>query len=181
LILQSELPLADYPANLLTWLHQNAEKYPNKPFLQERDEHNQWCGLTYAETLATVNRLSNGLVARGLTAGRPIAILSENCINMALIQFAAMQVGLPVTPISCDYSVHSQTGSLIKHILDVVNASMLVMSDACIPSTPSLPRRRLCPPRARPVSRPSPPPRWPRSSSPLAQPTCQGGSRFPTK
>jgi feruloyl-CoA synthase len=130
LLLQNELPLADYPANLLTWLHRNARQYPNKLFLQERDEQNQWCGLTYAETLATVNRLSNGLVARGLTADRPIAILSENSINMALIQFAAMQVGLPVTPISHAYSVRSQTGCLIEHILDVINGSMLVMSDA---------------------------------------------------
>jgi feruloyl-CoA synthase len=130
LILQNKIPLTDYPANLLTWLHQNAEKFPDKPYLQERDERNQWCGLTYAKTLATVNRLSNGLVAMGLTADRPIAILSENCVNMALIQFAAMQVGLPVTPISYAYSVRSQTGSLIKHILDVTNASMLVMSNA---------------------------------------------------
>ena len=130
LILQNKIPLADYPANLLTWLHQNAQKFPDKPYLQERDAQNQWGGLTYAETLAAVNRLSNGLVAMGLTADRPIAILSENCVNMALIQFAAMQVGLPVTPISYAYSVRSQTGTLIKHILDVINASMLVMSNA---------------------------------------------------
>jgi feruloyl-CoA synthase len=130
LILQNKIPLADYPANLLTWLHQNAARFPDKPFLQERDEQNQWCGLTYAETLAAVNRLSNGLVAMGLTDDRPIAILSENCVDMALIQFAAMQVGLPVTPISYAYSVRSQTGSLIKHILDVTQASMLVMSNA---------------------------------------------------
>ena len=130
LILRNTLPLAEYPANLLTWLHQNAARFPDKAFLQERDEQNQWHGLTYAETLAAVNRLSNGLVAMGLTADRPVAILSENCIDMALIQFAAMQVGLPVTPISYAYSVRSQTGSLIKHILDLIGASILVMSDA---------------------------------------------------
>ena len=100
LILRNKVPLADHPANLLTWLHRNAAEHPAKQFLQERDERNRWRGVTYAEALAAVNRLSNGLVARGLTAERPIAILSENCINMALIQFAAMQVGLPITPIS---------------------------------------------------------------------------------
>jgi feruloyl-CoA synthase len=130
LILRNRLPLADYPDNLLTWLHQNAARFPDKAFLQQCDEQNQWSGLTYAETLAAVNRLSNGLVARGLSADRPIAILSQNCVAMALLQFAAMQVGLPVTPISYAYSVRSETGSLIKHILDLSNASMLVMSDA---------------------------------------------------
>jgi feruloyl-CoA synthase len=130
LILQNPVPLADCPANLLTWLHENAARFPDKPFLQERDDGGPWRGLTYAETLAAVNRLSNGLVAMGLTANRPVAILSENCVDMALIEFAAMQVGLPVTPISYAYSVRSETGSLIKHILDLIGASILVMSDA---------------------------------------------------
>jgi feruloyl-CoA synthase len=112
------------------WLHHHAETLPDKPFLQERDTQGAWHGCTYAQTLATVNRLSNGLVARGLDPTRPIAILSENSINMALIQLAAMQVGLPVVPISYAYSVRSHSGSHIKHILDVTYAAMLVMSDA---------------------------------------------------
>ena len=130
LILENNLPLADYPANLVTWLHHNTAKFPDKLFLQARDKQDQWHGLTYAETLTTVNRLSNGLVAMGLTAERPIAILSENSINMALLQLAAMQVGLPVAPVSYAYSVRSQTGGHIKHILDVTKASLLVMSNA---------------------------------------------------
>lgn len=130
LILENPTPLADYPANLGTWLRQNAEKFPHKNFLVERDEQNEWRGLTYAQTLARVNRLSNGLVALGLDSSRPLAILSENSINMGLLQLAAMQVGIPVVPISYAYSVRSQTGSHIKHILDVTNSALLVMSNA---------------------------------------------------
>ncbi|MEM7343584.1 MAG: AMP-binding protein [Chloroflexota bacterium] len=129
LIISNNLPLASYPANLLSWLHQNADKHPNKQFLLQRDADQQWQGITYAEALASVNRLSNGLLAQGITTG-PIAILSENCINMALIQCAAMQIGLPVTPISYAYSARSETGFYINHILDVTQASVLVMSDA---------------------------------------------------
>ncbi|HXV99697.1 MAG TPA: AMP-binding protein, partial [Anaerolineae bacterium] len=129
-ILENPIPLAAYPANLCTWLHQNATKFPDKPFLLERDEQNNWYGLTYGQTLAKVNGLSNKLVARGLDATRPVAILSENSINMALIQLAAMQIGIPVAPISYAYSVRSHSGSHIKHILDVTNAAMLVMSNA---------------------------------------------------
>lgn len=130
LILSNKIPLAPYPANLCTWLQENAKKFPQKNFLMERDEQGEWHGLTYAQTLARVNRLSNGLVAMGLDAARPIAILSENSINMAIIQLAAMQVGLPVVPISYAYSVRSQTGAHIKHILDVTNSALLVMSNA---------------------------------------------------
>ena len=130
LILRNKVPLADYPANLGIWLHRNAQTLPGKYFIKQRNGEDRWDGLTYAETLAIVNRISNGLIAMDMEAGRPVAVLSENSINMALIQVAAMQVGLPVVPISFAYSVRSQTGLHIKHILDVINASILVMSDA---------------------------------------------------
>jgi feruloyl-CoA synthase len=130
MILENPMPLADYPANLGIWLHQHADTSPDKAFLQERDHTGAWQGLTYAQTLARANQLSNGLVARGMDASRPLAILSENSMNMALIQLAAMQVGVPVVPISYAYSVRSQTGAHLKHILDVSQAAMLVMSDA---------------------------------------------------
>ena len=43
-------------------------------------------------------------------------------------KFAAMQIGHPAVPISFAYSVRSQTGDLIKHILDTSAAPVLVMS-----------------------------------------------------
>ena len=129
-VLQNKIPLADYPANLGLWLRENAENFPDKPFLQQRDRQNEWDGPTYAEALAQVNSLSNGLISLDLGGSRSIAILSENSIDMALIQLAAMQIGIPVVPISFAYSVRSQTGGHIKHILDVSNAAILVMSNA---------------------------------------------------
>ncbi|HEU5101604.1 MAG TPA: AMP-binding protein, partial [Roseiflexaceae bacterium] len=49
---------------------------------------------------------------------------------MALLQLAAMQVGIPVVPISYAYSTLSRTGGHIKHILDLTAASLVVMSNA---------------------------------------------------
>jgi long-subunit acyl-CoA synthetase (AMP-forming) len=130
LILENPMPLADYTANLGVWLRQNAIRFPNKPFVLQRDAEGIWSGPTYAEALARVNRLSNGLVALGLDDSRPIAIMSENSVEMALVQLAAMQVGIAVVPISYAYSALSKTGGHIKHILDVIQAPLVVMSDA---------------------------------------------------
>ncbi|MGA3116832.1 MAG: AMP-binding protein [Syntrophobacteraceae bacterium] len=129
-IIQNRTPLSEYPANLCTWLHQHGASLPDKPFLLERDSRDQWKGLTFAEMLKNVNKISNGLLALGVDASRPVAILSQNCINMALFQLAAMQIGLAVTPISYAYSARSETGSHIKHILDVAQPTILVMSDS---------------------------------------------------
>lgn len=129
-VIQNDESLASSPANLGEWLRSRAKASSERFFLKERDVNGEWQGITYAQTLAKVNQLSNGLLARGFDDVGPIAVLSENCIDMALLQLAAMQVGLPVVPISYAYSVRSQDGSHLKHILDMTNARVLIMSDA---------------------------------------------------
>src|SRR5215212_2617233 len=130
LLLENVVGLAPYPDNIAVWLRSNAERFPNKPFVLQRNLAGSWQGPTYAEALARVNRLSNGLLAQGLDGSRPIAILSENSVEMALLQLAAMQVGLAVAPISYAYSALSQSGGHIKHILDMTRAPLIMMSDA---------------------------------------------------
>lgn len=121
--------MAEYPANVGSYLRESAARFPDKPFLLERSGES-WHGITFSETLAQVNRLSNGLLDLGLKPNAPIAILSPNSIDMALVQLAAMQIGCAAVPISLAYSLRSQTGDLAKHILDVTSAPVLVMSDA---------------------------------------------------
>lgn len=128
--LENLVPLTDYPANIGVWLRRAAARYSGKIYLAQRNASGAWQGVTYADALARVNRLSNGLLAQGLDGSRPIAILSENSIEMALVQLAAMQIGVPVPPISNAYSVLSQTGGHIRHILDITRAPLLVMSNA---------------------------------------------------
>ena len=128
-------PRKPHPACRLSTQHwglaaAERHRFPDKPFVLQRDSEGAWRGPTYAEALARVNRLSNGLLALGLDGSRPIAIMSENSVEMALVQLAAMQVGLAVAPISYAYSAMSKTGGHIKHILDVTQAPLVVMSDA---------------------------------------------------
>ncbi len=129
-ILENPVPLAAYPSNIGVWLRQNAAQFPDKPFILQRDAEGLWHGPTYSEALAQVNRLSNGLLALGMDGSRPLAIMSENSVEMALVQLAAMQIGIAAAPISYAYSTLSQTGGHIKHILDVTQVPLIVMSDA---------------------------------------------------
>jgi feruloyl-CoA synthase len=130
LVVETPAPLAGYPHNIGVWLRQNAARFPDKPFVLQPDADGMWQGPTYAEALARVNRLSNGLLVAGLDGSRPVAIMSENSVEMALVQLAAMQVGLAVAPISYAYSALSKTGEHIKHILHMLQATLIVMSDA---------------------------------------------------
>ena len=113
-LLENPTPLAAHPRNIGAWLRQNAAQFPDKPFILQRDAAGTWQGPTYEAALARVNRLSNGLLALGLDGSRPVAILSENSVEMALVQLAAMQIGIAVAPISYAYSALSQTGGHIQ-------------------------------------------------------------------
>ena len=80
------------------WVAHWARHRPAQTFLSER-EGDGWRELTYASALEQVRRLAQGLLVRGLSATRPVAILSDNSIEHALLALAAMHVGVPVVPV----------------------------------------------------------------------------------
>ena len=57
-----------------------------------------WRQITYAELLASSRHIASALLARGLSAEKPVVILSGNSIDHALIAFGALYAGIPVLP-----------------------------------------------------------------------------------
>src|SRR5947209_2414149 len=66
------------------YLVRYAREAPERVFLAKRDGEGAWVKLTYAQTLARVERIAAGLLSRDLCAERPIAILSGNDIEHLL-------------------------------------------------------------------------------------------------
>ncbi len=129
LILRSPHPLAPYPATLGDRLRHWAEATPDRPFLGERDGAG-WRVLGYAEVHAQVRRLGAALLARGLGPRRPALILSDNSVDNALLQLAAMYVGVPAVPVSPAYSLLSQDLANLRHIADRVAPGLVYAADA---------------------------------------------------
>ena len=57
-------------------------------------------------------------------------LLSENSIANALLQMAAMFIGVPTVPVSPSYSLKSQDFSKLKFIFDLVEPSVVFAADA---------------------------------------------------
>jgi len=64
-----------------------------------------------------VRRAGQGLLDRGLDGSRPVAILSDNSVDHALLALGAMHVGVPVAPVSPAYSLMSKDFAKLKAIL----------------------------------------------------------------
>src|SRR5208282_563471 len=72
-----------------------------------------------------VRAIAAALLARGLSPHCPIAILSGNDIEHALIGLAAMHVGIPYAPISVPYSLLSKDFGKLKTIIEVLQPGLV--------------------------------------------------------
>jgi feruloyl-CoA synthase len=127
--LRAAQPLPPYHGTLGEPLEKWARETPERVFLAQRDVDDRWRELGYAEVLDTVKRIAASLLCRGLSAERPIAIISGNGIEHALIGLAATYVGIPFAPISPAYSLMSSDFGKLRMILDLLTPGLVFASD----------------------------------------------------
>jgi feruloyl-CoA synthase len=106
-----------------------AKAAPERVFLAQRDADASWRTLSYAQVLAQVKRIGAALLRRGLSADKPIAIISGNDIEHALLALAAMLVGIPYAPISPAYSLMSSDFGKLRAIIDLLTPGMVFAND----------------------------------------------------
>ena len=93
-ILRSPMALEPYADHTCTWLLEWAQQAPERTFLAERLDDGDWNRICYGEALESVRCIAQSLLDRGVSAARPVMLLSENSIANALLQMAAMFIGV---------------------------------------------------------------------------------------
>jgi feruloyl-CoA synthase len=122
-------PLAAYPSHLAQRLTYWAERCPDRVFVARRDASGAWQSITFAQMLERARRLGQALAERGLSAERPLAILSENDLEHATLAAAALYAGVPYAPISTAYSLVSKDFGKLKHIVRLLTPGMVYAAD----------------------------------------------------
>jgi feruloyl-CoA synthase len=125
LILKSPHALGNYARCTTEPLSRWAAERPEHPYLAERTPAGPWRKLGYAQTLALVKNIGAALLARGLSAERPLVVLSGNDIEHALLALAAMHVGVPFAPISVPYSLISKDFEKLRYIVDLLQPGLV--------------------------------------------------------
>ncbi|MBI2738813.1 MAG: AMP-binding protein [Rhodospirillales bacterium] len=123
--LPPDLPL------VIDLLQRAAERRPRVTFLAERRGPDRaWQRLTYAEAWARTGAIASWLIAQGFGPdGKPIAILSDNSLENALLVFGALRAGALVAPISPNYSL-SGDFTRLDHTLSVVDPGLVFAQDS---------------------------------------------------
>lgn len=84
--------------NLLELFYESVSKYPEKECLRYKQE-NKYTSLTYGEVWHKINEFAIGLKACGVKEGDKVGILSTNCPQWTMSDFAIMLLGAVVVPI----------------------------------------------------------------------------------
>ena len=126
--LRSAHALGSYPEKLTERLDHWASVAPDRVFLAQRGPGGAWEKFTYAEVREGARRVAQGLLDRGLSAERPVVVLSGNDIEHALIGLGAMYAGIPYAPVSPAYSLMSTDFAKLKAIMWLLTPGLVYAS-----------------------------------------------------
>jgi feruloyl-CoA synthase len=128
--LRPKIALGDYPVRLTDRLHHWAGAAPDRVFMAERGAGGGWRQISYAELLTSSRHIASYLLGRGLSAERPLAILSGNSIDHALIAFGALYAGIPFCPVSPAYSLISRDHGKLAYLMKLLTPGLVFVDDA---------------------------------------------------
>ncbi len=128
MLLRSPQKLGRYARCVTEWLVQWSDRAPERTFLAERSAEG-WRKLSYRETYGAVRRIAQALLERGLGPEKPLAILSDNSVDHALLSLGAMHVGIPVAPVSPAYSLMSKDFGKLRAIFELVRPGLVYAAE----------------------------------------------------
>ncbi len=133
--LRAEQALDAYPDRLTDRLAMWAKTRPNHVFIARRarlpdGQLGDWVLVTYAQAWQRARAIAQALLDRGLDKERPVAILSENSIEHAMLSLGSMLAGVPYVPISPPYALVSEDFDKLRHVLKTVTPGLIFAPDA---------------------------------------------------
>lgn len=133
--LQADQALEAYPDRLSDRLRHWAQVKPDQTFMARRVKNadgtlGDWRHISYAQAWQAARSIAQSVLDRGLSAERPVVILSENSLEHALLALGCLVAGVPFVPTSPPYSLVSVDYDKLKHVLRTVTPGLVFASDA---------------------------------------------------
>jgi feruloyl-CoA synthase len=126
--------LGPYPERMTDRIDYWAEHAPDRTYIAKRvmgpdGSTGDWHRISYKEAQTIAKRIAQSLLKRGLSPERPIAILSGNDLDHAMLALGAMYAGIPFAPLSPSYSLVSTDYGKLRHIIQLLTPGMVFASN----------------------------------------------------
>lgn len=133
--LRAENDLLPFPERMTDRLVHWAQTEPLHTFIARRVRNadgstGDWRHISYSEALQSARRIGQALLDRGLSVDRPVAILSENDLEHALLVLGCLYAGIPHCSVSPPYSLVSTDYDKLRHVLDTLTPGLVFAADA---------------------------------------------------
>ncbi|CAB3798323.1 feruloyl-CoA synthase [Paraburkholderia fynbosensis] len=126
--LQASEALGEHPQRLTQRLASGAQAHPERWLAARRGSDGEWIGLSYADALQSARAIGQALLARNLSAERPVAILSGNDLDHLQLALGAMWAGIPYAAISPAYALASGDYGKLRHTIDLLTPGLVFVS-----------------------------------------------------
>jgi feruloyl-CoA synthase len=132
---QADQPLLPYATRITDRLLHWARTAPQRSFMARREQKpdgssGDWQHVSYARALQAARAIGQALLDRKLGNERPVAILSENSLEHALLALGCTYAGVPYCSVSPAYSTVSQDFAKLRHVLDTLTPGLVFAVDA---------------------------------------------------
>jgi feruloyl-CoA synthase len=129
IILKSTTTLRESARCIGDWLEHWARQTPDRIFLADRASADApWSTVSYQDALKQVRSAAAWILAQGLSAERPLVILSDNSVEHALFALAAQHVGVPSAAISPAYSLMSKDFDKLRSMVALLQPGAIYVS-----------------------------------------------------
>ncbi|WP_235911819.1 feruloyl-CoA synthase [Mesorhizobium xinjiangense] len=137
LYLRPRAGLGHFPRSITDCLKNWARTAPERVFLADRGPDGAWRQLTYADAWVKAQSLGQYFLELGLSAEKPVVILSGNSIEHGLVALGAMMAGIPYAPVSPAYSLVSKDYAKLRHIIELLTPGLVFAADG-VPFAPAI-------------------------------------------
>ncbi|WP_439517123.1 feruloyl-CoA synthase [Hydrogenophaga sp.] len=133
--LSANRALGAFPERITDRLVHWAKERPDQTLFARRvktadGSTGDWRHVTFAQALDAARRIGQGLLDRGLSAERPVLILSENDLEHAMLALGCLYAGIAYCPTSPPYSLISQDFDKLHHVVKTLTPGLVFASDA---------------------------------------------------
>jgi feruloyl-CoA synthase len=125
-LLRSEEVLGEHERSIAHVLRRRAAEHPDRVLATEPDGSS----LTFGEARVQADAVAQSLLDLGLSAERPLMVLSGNSIQHLVLTLGCYTAGVPVMPVSVAYSLMSKDHARIRELAESCTPGLVWAEDA---------------------------------------------------